>query len=198
MQVIGRGLIANAFKKLNNKSNVIIFASGVSNSTCTDTNEFMREELLLKEFLSTALHSKKFIYFGTCSAYDLERKEDKYIIHKKNMEKLILTHSAGIICRLPQVVGKKANAATLIPYLFRMVYNREKINVWKHAYRNIIDVDNVVKTVDTILSKENISNNTYNIAAPRSTSIIELVNIIEQILSSQKFNVINKVMDDFY
>jgi hypothetical protein len=50
--IIGNGLIAKSFKKKKNYfKNVIIFASGVSNSKNTNLKEFKREEKLVKKLL---------------------------------------------------------------------------------------------------------------------------------------------------
>jgi hypothetical protein len=57
--IIGNGLIAKSFKKEKNYfKNVIIFASGVSNSKNTNLKEFKREEKLVKKLLK----KKKKIY----------------------------------------------------------------------------------------------------------------------------------------
>ena len=40
--VIGNGLIANQFKSYNNDENILIFASGVSNSSEVNDIEFIR------------------------------------------------------------------------------------------------------------------------------------------------------------
>ena len=44
--VVGNGLIAKAFSHHANNPDVIIFASGVSDSACIDYREFNRERML--------------------------------------------------------------------------------------------------------------------------------------------------------
>ena len=51
--IIGSGLLARSFESsLGSKSDVCVYAAGVSNSGCNDTTEFYREQLRLTEALS--------------------------------------------------------------------------------------------------------------------------------------------------
>ena len=60
--IVGNGLIAKSFlKKYGKDNNIIIFASGVSNSKETNPDNFKREEDLLVSFLKT-YPQIKFIY----------------------------------------------------------------------------------------------------------------------------------------
>ena len=89
--IIGNGLIASAFKlTLSENSDVIVFASGVSNSGEARSEAFLRERKLLVE----ALKYKKYIlYFSTCSMHDLFLKDTPYVTHKMEMESLVRTAS---------------------------------------------------------------------------------------------------------
>ena len=49
--IIGNGLIASLFNEYD-KENVVFFASGVSNSSETRREEFLREENLIQKILS--------------------------------------------------------------------------------------------------------------------------------------------------
>ena len=60
--VIGNGLIASAFERYKNNDDIIIFASGVSNSQETSELAFNREINLMKRYLNL---DKKLIYFST-------------------------------------------------------------------------------------------------------------------------------------
>ena len=52
IRIVGNGMIAKVFNNFKSDStNCLIFASGVSDSTCKDPNQFIREELLLKNEL---------------------------------------------------------------------------------------------------------------------------------------------------
>ncbi len=84
--VIGNGMLAKEFTNYTQDSNILIFASGVSNSNETSFEAFQREEKLLLESIEKE-KGKKLIYFSTCSMYDKYFKNNAYTEHKLNMEK---------------------------------------------------------------------------------------------------------------
>lgn len=47
--IVGNGLIAKEFLEYSNSKNILIFASGVSNSKEERVDEFLREENLLRK-----------------------------------------------------------------------------------------------------------------------------------------------------
>jgi hypothetical protein len=77
--IIGNGNIA---KILPDREDIIFFASGVSNSSCTDENEYKREFDLLK----TVHTDKHIVYFSNLGIY---YKEDRYTNHKREIEEYI-------------------------------------------------------------------------------------------------------------
>ena len=91
--VVGTGLIAKAFLEYENDDNIIVFASGVSNSKEISIDEFDREKLLLNDYLEKYGKNKHFIYFSTCSIYDTYFERSEYSKHKINMEKILMTFS---------------------------------------------------------------------------------------------------------
>ena len=62
--IIGNGLIANSFLD-SDLNNIIIFASGVSNSKEENLLEFDREKKLLLRIIYENFN-KKIVYFSTC------------------------------------------------------------------------------------------------------------------------------------
>ena len=88
--IIGKGLIAKAFLEYENDDNIIVFASGVSNSKEISREEFDREKLLLNDYLEKYGKNKHFIYFSTCSIDDTYFERSEYTKHKINMEKIII------------------------------------------------------------------------------------------------------------
>src|SRR5690606_38120158 len=114
--------------------NVIVFASGVSNSRETRRENFMRERTAVLSALN--LH-RKLVYFSTCSIDDPSASHiSHYVRHKIEMESLIRKSNSYLICRLPQVVGKSDNLNTLINYLFHCINTGAHFEVWKNATRN--------------------------------------------------------------
>jgi nucleoside-diphosphate-sugar epimerase len=105
--IIGSGLIANSFFHAFAKHDEIcIYAAGVSNSNCTNAQEFERERKRVVQALQQTMHVDAFVYFGTCSVYDPEALNTPYVQHKLAMEKLVQSHPRTLILRLPQVVGE--------------------------------------------------------------------------------------------
>ena len=67
--ILGTGLIANAFLSYSEDKEIILFASGVSNSTEIRMEAFDRERLLLENTCQRA-ENQLLIYFSTCSVSD--------------------------------------------------------------------------------------------------------------------------------
>ena len=77
--IIGKGSIA---KVLNDRDDLVFFASGVSNSSCVDEKEYEREFNLLK----TVSADKHIVYFSNLGIY---YKQDRYTQHKRDVEEYI-------------------------------------------------------------------------------------------------------------
>ena len=77
--IIGNGSIA---KILEDREDIVFFASGVSNSSCTDEKEYKREFNLLKS-ITTDNH---IVYFSNLGIY---YKQDRYTQHKQEVEEFI-------------------------------------------------------------------------------------------------------------
>jgi len=184
--IIGTGLVASAFTpySLSKDPNIIIFASGVSNSRETNNAEFSRERDLLLKTLEQN-RDKSFFYFSTCSVADPQLRTSPYVAHKIAMETLVRSASEYAIFRLPQVVGKTSNPNTLTNYLYQHIKSRDLFQVWTHASRNIIDVDDVASIVSHLQSSRKTHNVTVNIACPFSIPISRLVAIFELILNTK-------------
>ena len=173
--IIGKGLIAKAFEKYNDNDNVIIFSSGVSNSSETKESEFEREESLLREYLSL---NKKLIYFSTVSVVDGSLKSP-YINHKVKMEKLISdNHSNYLIFRLPIVIGNNANKITFFNSLKDKINNGEELKVF-NVSRYLIDVDDLSNTLPILIDDENEKNKTLNICYDNFSSVKNIIERME-------------------
>ena len=178
--IIGKGMIARAFSAYDNNSEVIIFASGVSNSLGSEEIHFNREKELLEKTIQNHPNSV-LVYFGTCSVSDPELSHCPYVKHKIKMENIIQKSCKHYyIFRLSQVVGK-TNSPTLVNFLVKKIESREPFNIWEHSTRNLIDVDDVFKIAHYLIQNRLFTNQITNIAAPLSLSIFDIVAIIEQL-----------------
>jgi hypothetical protein len=77
--IIGKGSIASILK---DRDDLVFFASGVSNSSCTDEKEYEREFNLLK----TVSKNNHIVYFSNLGIY---YKQDRYTQHKREVEEYI-------------------------------------------------------------------------------------------------------------
>lgn len=178
--VVGSGMIAQAYQKnLNSFKNSCIYAAGVSNSGCRDQSEFDRERARLIESLQQHDPSQLFVYFGTCSVYDREARYTDYVNHKLAMESLVTQCSRYLIFRLPQVVGVTPNPHTLMNYLYARVSRSEAFTVWTKAFRNIVDVDDVVSITREIFDRGGFENRIINIANQRTYSMQEILETLQ-------------------
>lgn len=178
--ITGHGLISTAFRPwYDSDPDVVVFASGVSNSRETRPEEFLRERRLLEDAVGAA---PMLLYFSTCSINDVELLDTAYVRHKKEMEALVATARRFAIFRLPQVVGRTANPNTLTNFLHNRITTGAPFQVWRYAKRNLIDVADVASIVRFLMQDDWAQGRTIDVASPFYTSIPELVAVFEQVL----------------
>lgn len=182
--ILGNGLLARAFTPdFGERDDVLIIASGVSNSRETCGEAFQRERSLLESGLSG---NKVAVYFSTCSIDDPTLLDSPYIRHKLAMEALVAARSLRwAVFRLPQIVGRTPNPHTLTNYLNHRITTGEHFQVWTSATRNLIDVDQVAVIARRLLSGDASPNCVSNIASPFNISVLELVHIFERVLGKR-------------
>ncbi len=182
--IVGRGLLASAFDRYRYRNDVVIFASGVSNSQEVDGVEFVRERTKVKESLALSADSL-FVYFSTCSIYDSSLKKTPYVRHKVKIEKVIQDSSTSfLIIRLPQVVGYGGNPRTITNYLYNCIVNEKPFEVWRDAVRFLVDIDDVFHYVsyliDVVCKKDCIIN-----FPGKSSSVLDIVVSFEDLLKKK-------------
>lgn len=181
--IVGNGLIAEAFKaRYEHDRTVVIFASGVSNSSETSEQAFLRERQLLLETLRTA--EGKFVYFSTCSLTDADRRATPYAVHKLEMESLVLAYRDALVFRLPQVVGHTPNPHTLTNFIASRIANAERFSLWTKALRSLIDVDDIA-SIATAMIDRGFSGQVIDLAAPGALTMMELVETMERMLGEK-------------
>jgi nucleoside-diphosphate-sugar epimerase len=181
--IVGKGLLARAFEPcFGEASDVVVFASGVSNSLETRPGEFEREAALLRQRLDS--EAKRFIYFSSCGVAAAESELTPYMRHKRSMESLVLSASHGLVLRLPQVVGRTENHHTLTNFLRDHIVSGEHFTVWAHAERNLIDIDDIVKIGARLAEELPTEATVVSIAAARSLLMPEIVGIFERVLGN--------------
>lgn len=182
--IVGNGMIASAFGYYKNNSNVVIFASGVSNSMEINKKSFDREKQLLIKAIRS-YKDKDFIYFSTCSIDDDSINTSAYVIHKKSMELMIKNNcDVFYIFRLPQVVGN-TNSPTLINYLYQQIKDGCIVNINKHSTRNIIAVTDVFYIAKYVIENKIFPSSITNIATPYNMPVVDIVQIMEKIIGKK-------------
>lgn len=181
--IIGRGLLASLFTD-NDRENTVFFASGVSNSLENRTEEFLREETLIRNTINDNSH-KIFVYFSTCSIYDSSKTASDYVLHKLKMEQIIKNSCQKyLILRVSNAVGKGGNPNLLMNYLVRSIKNNETINVHTKATRNLIDAEDI-KKITFLLLDNHAFNKIVNVAYIQNYAIIEILEIIERFYNTK-------------
>lgn len=183
--VVGNGLVAKAFGAYEQNNDVVIFASGVSNSKESDNAAFEREIGLVKEVVNNN-PEKLFVYFSTTSIDDKSLKDKKYVQHKLYIESLIAqTCARYYIFRISNIVGHTGNPNTIVNFFTRHIQGDESFAVWENAYRNIIDIDDVFRIGSAIIDNGLHANSIINIAYPYNIAVTEIVATIESFLDKK-------------
>lgn len=144
--IVGNGLVGGACRRLGaERLKGVFFASGVSDSSCVDAKQFMRERSLLEHCLQR-YQKLPFVYFSSASVYDESIKRNSaYVHHKLQMERLVSGRPPFLICRVTQLIGKSSNRQTIFSHFHDSIVNRKHVRVQRSARRNFIDVDDMVR-----------------------------------------------------
>ncbi|MFV0226154.1 NAD-dependent epimerase [Empedobacter falsenii] len=179
--IIGKGLIASQFYDYDTDE-VVFFASGVSNSSETKKEEFLREQNLIEDTLKK-YPNQLFVYFSTCSIYDSSKYNSFYVLHKLHMEEIIKDKTQNyLILRISNAVGKGGNPNLLMNYLYRQITNDEVLNIHQNATRNLIDVEDV-KNITLQYIHQNKINRIVNVAYLENFYIPEIITAFENHLN---------------
>ena len=180
--VIGNGMVAARFASYTSNDDVVIFASGVSNSKNTDPVAYERETKLLKKTLEQ-YPDKLLVYFSTCSLYDPEEKTSPYYNHKLKTEEYIQQTAASYnIFRVSNIVGRSANQNTILNFFYYHLINRVNFDLWSNTTRNLIDIDDMFAITDSILQQGLFQNQVTNIANPVSNNVKEIIETLGNVL----------------
>lgn len=196
--IIGNGLLARAFaddRAL--RSDVCVFASGVSDSSCIARDPFERERTLLTQALSAHADAAAFIYFGTCSANAPTARWSAYVRHKVEMEGLVMAHRHALVLRLPQVAGAGGHPGALLNHLHAHILRGSRFELWSNARRAIIDVRDVVELAGALVREPTARGLRVDLAPPRRHGIEEIVAALEDATGRRAcFSVVPKGHDE--
>jgi nucleoside-diphosphate-sugar epimerase len=178
--VVGNGLIAKAFQEFETDNSILIFASGVSNSTEIEPTAFKRELALIKKEISNNPEAT-FVYFSSTGLFDKTICNTKYIQHKLKMERYVESNvSSYLIFRISNAVGFSKNPHTILNFLVNAVKGQQNLTICKNAERNLIDVDDIVFVVNLCLKYE--KNKILTVASKENIKVIDILVEIEKFL----------------
>jgi len=188
--VLGNGLLANGCKALKDSTDVLVFASGVSNSKETNSVEFEKEFQLLKKNLNE-YPDVKLIYFSTCSIFDASISGSPYINHKIAMEKYIAEHCKKfLIFRLPNVIGPTTNPNTFFNFFKKKITSGEAIYIQETATRYLIDVRDLTELFPLMIDEKSLENKMINVCFDNQMLVSTIIELYEEHLNVQA----NKVL----
>lgn len=190
--IVGNGQLAQIFEN-QQLENAVIFASGVADSNCVEQKQFDRERDLL---ISTLLENpdKKFVYFSSCALSADEYPKNKYYQHKQHMEEVIKNHTKNYyIFRIPQLFGCLKKHKTLINFIYYSIINDKSFNLYSHAYRYVIEINDVLLLVQKYLELSD-SGIIIDLANTYRYSVESIVKVLEELTSKKaKYNKIEKL-----
>jgi len=143
--IVGNGDIASV---LNDRTGALIFASGVSNSNCTDELEFQREIGLLRfnAIASLSFGIKCCFYFSTLS---INFKVSRYTKHKLEMEDLVKQYFPSYnIIRIGNISWGN-NPNTFINYIRNKKAKGEPVEI-RDEWKYIISKEQLLLLTDNL------------------------------------------------
>jgi len=182
--IVGNGLLAKTFSKYATSEDIIIFASGVSDSDETKEENFDREKQLLLDTIKENPNSL-IVYFSSCDVIYSDIIKKPYYEHKLEMENIIQKLSKYYIFRLPQVIGKSCNKKSLINYFIDSIQEYKAFIVFEKAYKNIIAIQEVYNMIDYLLENKIMTNQITNIINDNYYSVLEIINILERLIGKK-------------
>jgi len=177
--IIGNGMIANHLKRID-RSDFVFFASGVSDSNCSDEKNYSREIALLEKKIKI---EGTIVYFSSIPEYIINKR---YREHKKRIEGLIeKSGKKFIVLRIPHLIGKGGNTSNFINYLWNSVNEEREIDLFT-VKRSLLDAEDLTKILETLIAENFIG--FFDINYIELSDISEYIKIIENI-SGKKLRV---------
>jgi UDP-2-acetamido-2,6-beta-L-arabino-hexul-4-ose reductase len=139
--IIGNGNIAKSLIS-KDRDDIIFFASGVSDSSCSDKKEFQREVTLLnKQDYNTHL-----VYFSNLGIY---YKKDAYTNHKKNMEELVKKNFKTYTIIRIEVCDWVKTPTTILNVFKEKIKNKQTIQI-QNTTRYVLSLNEFLFWIDRI------------------------------------------------
>ena len=178
--LIGNGMITRRFRDYADRDDVIIYASGVSNSKEVQPEPYIRDRQLVEHTLQQTMN-RLFVYFSTASVDDTTEQGSRYVTYKLDMERVIARQARNyLIIRASNVVGGPGNPHTIVNFFMNRVLRGEPFSIWQYATRNLIDLDDVYSEVTRYIANPATWNQTVPVCNSHSISPLTIVRAIER------------------
>lgn len=171
--IVGHGDIGSI---LNDRVKVIFFASGVSDSSCTDEKEFTRErDLFMETFLKYGHLNFSLFYFSSLSVYF---KNTAYTRHKLKMENLVKTsYPNHNIIRIGNITFGN-NPKTFINY-FKFRIENDLPYIVFDEYRYLINERELLSITDNMPDR---GRNEISVTG----RIVKVQDVVNELMSEKK------------
>ena len=115
----------------------------------------------------------------------------KYYLHKLEIENLISNNCPNyLIIRLPQILSKTGNKKNIINFFVDSLINNDKIDITSKSWRAIIDIDDVLKVSEGLISKH--KNKIINFSNIEIIKVDDLYKKIAKIINkNESFNLLD-------
>ncbi|MEV5276393.1 MULTISPECIES: NAD-dependent epimerase/dehydratase family protein [unclassified Streptomyces] len=199
MEIVGRGFLAGHLAGIaEHHRDVVALAAGVSAAGDIPPEQYTRESKRLYEVLRHCEKTgRRLVFFSTASAgmYSVPDaspgREDgpvypatPYGRHKLSLEAVVKSSDVEyLILRLSHVVGFNQPAHQLLPALVRQLVSGS-IQVHRGAQRDLIDVEDVIKIVHTLLV-DGRTRDVVNVASGHAPRIEDVVAHMEHLLGTR-------------
>jgi nucleoside-diphosphate-sugar epimerase len=100
------------------------------------------------------------------------------------MEHLVLSYPDTHVVRLPNVVGPDGNSNNLVNHFVKSIRSGEVLTLQESARRYILGVDELSKLMEAFVSLLPQEDRVVDFAPPTSTSVLDLVHLIEEIIGT--------------
>ncbi|MFD7365569.1 NAD-dependent epimerase/dehydratase family protein [Nocardiopsis alba] len=167
MEIIGRGFLAGRLATIADRHpTVTVLAAGVSSTRVRSGAEFRRErELVCATAARCAREGRALVFLSTAAQAmyghaeiparegDTVAPDSLYGRHKADLERVVLRSGAPwLVLRLSHVVGPGQRPHQLLPDIIRQIRSGV-VRVYRGAHRDLIDVLDVVRALDGLLSQ---------------------------------------------
>ncbi|WP_327071963.1 NAD-dependent epimerase/dehydratase family protein [Kitasatospora sp. NBC_01302] len=192
MQIVGRGFLAGHLESIASAHpRAVVLAAGVSATSDTSHDDYGREAAVLYDTADRcASRGERLVFFSTASAgmYSVPGRVGKesgpvfpatpYGRHKLALETVLASSTVDyLILRLAHVVGPRQPPHQLLPSLAAQI-RAGVVSIQRGAQRDLIDVDDVVRIIDELLST-GVSREVVNVASGVAVPAEQIVDHLE-------------------